>query len=214
MAEIPLVAEVRDEREQGSAASRRLRAAGRVPGVLYGHGTDPVALSIDARALRAGLSSSAGEHALFQLEVGGARHLAIPRSLQRHPVRRTVSHVDFQVVRRDEVVSADVPVHLVGEATAVSRAGGAVEQELNSLSVKARPADLPDAIEVDLSGLELGTTIRVGDVPLPAGVQTEVDADIPVVVTVAPRGTAAAQASEEAEGGAAAEAGGEPAAES
>lgn len=214
MAEIPLVAEVRDPREQGSAASRRLRAAGRVPGVLYGHGTEPVALSVDARALRAGLSSSAGENALFQLEVAGTRHLAIPRSLQRHPVRRTVAHVDFQVVRRDELVPADVPLHLVGEPTAVTRAGGTVEHVLTTLSVRARPADIPAAIEVDLSGLELGTTLRVGDLAVPDGVNVEADAEVPVVVTVAPRGTAAAQGAEEAEGGAAAEAGGESAAES
>ncbi len=210
MAEIPLVAEVRDEREQGSAASRRLRAAGRVPGVLYGHGTEPVALSVDARALRAGLSSSAGENALFQLEVGGTRHLAIPRHLQRHPVRRTVAHIDFQVVRRDELVPAEVPLHLVGDPVAVTRAGGTVEHVLTSLSVKTRPADIPAAIEVDLSGLELGTTIRVGDLAVPGGVSVEADPDVPVVVTVAPRGTAAAQASEEA-GGEAAEAEGESA---
>lgn len=212
MAEIPLVAEVRDEREQGSAASRRLRAAGRVPGVLYGHGTEPVALSVDARALRAGLSSSAGENALFQLEVGGTRHLAIPRHLQRHPVRRTVAHVDFQVVRRDELVPAEVPLHLVGEPTAVNRAGGTIEHVLTSLSVKARPADIPDAIEVDLSGLEIGSTLRVGDIAVPEGVTVELDADVSVVVALAPRGTAAAQGSEETAGEAAA-AEGEPAAE-
>jgi len=185
-AEIALVAEVRSE--QGSAASRRLRATGRVPGVLYGHGTDPVALSVDARELRAGLSSASGENALFQLEVGGKRHLAIPRHLQRHPVRRTVSHVDFQVVGRDELVPAEVPLHLVGEALEVGRAGGTVEHLITTLSVRARPSDIPSSIEVDVTGLELGAAIRVGDLSIPEGVTVEADPETAVVVAIALRG--------------------------
>lgn len=208
MAEIPLVAEVRDE--QGSAASRRLRAAGKVPGVLYGHGTDPIALAVDARALRVGLSSAAGENALFQLEVAGGRHLAIARQLQRHPVRHTVAHVDFQVVSRDEVVAAEVPIHLVGEAEAVRLAGGTIEHVLVTLPVKARPADIPPAIEVDLSSLEVGTTLRVGDVAAPAGVSIEADPETAVVVALAPRGGERPAEEGEAEGEGE---GGEPAAE-
>jgi large subunit ribosomal protein L25 len=190
MAEIPLVAEVRGERDQGSAASRRLRAAGRVPAVLYGHGIEPAALSVDARALRLAMSSAIGERPLFELEVDGTVHLAIPRELQRHPVRRTVAHVDFQVVRPDEVVHAEVPLHLVGEPTSVERAGGTIEHVLTSLPVQARPADLPAAIEVDLSGLEVGSMLRVGDLSAPAGVTIAADPDTVVVVAVAPRGAA------------------------
>lgn len=202
-AEISLVAEVRDE--HGSAASRRLRASGRVPGVLYGHGTDPVPLSIDARALRAGLSSASGGNALFQLEVGGQRHLAIPRQLQRHPVRRTVSHVDFQVVGRDELVSAEVPLHLVGEPVAVNRAGGTVEQLLVSLAVRATPGDIPTAIEIEIEGLDIGDMIRVGDLALPAGVTLEADPETTVVVALAPRGGPALDEGEPAAGGPGAE---------
>lgn len=187
MAEISLVAEVREV--HGSASSRRLRTAGRIPGVLYGHGAAPVAVSVDARALRSGLSSAAGANALFELEVGGVRHLAIPRQLQRHPVRRTVSHVDFQVVRRDELVSAEVPLVLVGEALSVHRAGGTVEHLLVSLPVKAKPGDIPTSIEIDLSGLELGDSVRVGDLTIPEGVTVEADPSTAVVVALALRGS-------------------------
>lgn len=209
MAEIPLVAEPRAE--QGSSASRRLRHAGRVPGVLYGHGTTPVPLSVDARQLRVALSSEAGANALFDLEIGGATHLAIARELQHHPVRRSVSHVDFQVVRRDEVVPADVPVALTGEALAVTRAGGTLEHLLVTLALRAKPADIPTSVEVDISGLSIGDTLRLGDMALPAGVECDADPETVVVVALAPRVTeAAGEAGAEAQGGEAA--GGGPAA--
>src|SRR5580698_7287715 len=111
MPEVTLAAEVRAER--GSAPARRIRETGRIPAVLYGHDATPVAISLDARELRHALSSDAGVNALFDLAVDGKHHLAIARELQRHPVRQTLSHIDFQVVSRDELVSAAVAVHLI-----------------------------------------------------------------------------------------------------
>jgi large subunit ribosomal protein L25 len=185
MDEVSLVADV--GRVKGSAEARRLRRAGKVPAVLYGHGVDPLPLAVGSRDLRAALTSDSGLNALISLDVDGQRHLAMARQLQRHPVRRTVDHVDFVIVRRDEIVSAEVPVHLVGEAEAVERADGLVEQQLFSLVVHAKPADIPNAIEVDITELSIGEAIRVGDLKLPAGVTTEVDPEDTVVAGQASR---------------------------
>ena len=201
MADIALEAEPRND--QGSSASRRLRTSGRIPAVVYGHGERPISVSIDGRALRQAFASDAGENVLFDLQIGKERHLAIARELQRHPVRRTISHVDFLVVNRDEVVPAEVPVVLIGEALTVTRAGGNVEQALFSLHVKARPADIPAHLEVDITDLELGHSIRVGEVHVPFGVTVELDPETPVVIGNAPRGTTGSAEETETEGAAA-----------
>jgi len=109
------------------------------------------------------------------------------RYLQRHPVRGNVSHVDFVIVRRDEVVTAEIPVHLVGEATEVLNEDGIVDQPLFTLTIRAMPADIPGNIEVDVSNLKIGDTIRVGDLRLPDGVETELEPDEPVAVGQPPR---------------------------
>ena len=194
MEEVALAAEA--GRPTGSAAARRLRATGKIPAVLYGHGIAPQSLAVDARSLRHALSREAGLNALINLDVGGTQHLAMARQLQRHPVRGTVDHVDFVVVRRDEVVAAEVPVHLVGEAEAVQRADGLVEQQLFALTVQATPANIPAVIEVDISSLGIGDVIRVGDVSLPPDVSVEVDAEEPVVAGQASRVAADVEAAE------------------
>jgi large subunit ribosomal protein L25 len=204
MDEVSLVADV--GRVKGSSEARRLRAAGKVPGVLYGHGIDPLPLAVGSRELRAALTSDSGLNALISLDVGGTRHLAMARQLQRHPVRRSVDHVDFVIVRRDEVVSAEVNVHLVGEAQEVERADGLVEQQLFSLVVHSTPGNIPNVIEVDISGLAIGDAIRVGDLELPDGVTTEVDPEETIVAGQASR-TAAEVEEGAAEAGGADEAG-------
>ena len=204
MEEVSLVADV--GRVAGSAEARRLRAQGKVPAVLYGHGIEPLALAVGSRDLRAALTSDAGVNALISLDLAGQRHLAMARQLQRHPTRRTIDHVDFVIVRRDEVVTAEVPVHLVGEAEDVERVDGLVEQQLFTLTVHAKPGDLPNAIEVDISSLSIGEAIRVADLKLPAGVTSELDPEEPVVVAQASRMAAEV---EEADAAAEAEAVGE-----
>jgi len=206
MDEVSLVADV--GRVKGSSESRRLRAAGKVPAVLYGHGIEPVDVTVGSRELRAALSSDSGLNALISLDVAGKKHLAMARQLQRHPVRRSIDHVDFVIVRRDEIISAEVPVHLIGEAEAVERADGIVEHTLFTLLVHAKPADIPNAIEVDISGLGIGDAIRVGDLKLPAGVTTDLDPEESVVAGASTRAAVEAEAEEEAE---AAEGGGESA---
>lgn len=180
MAEITLQAET--GRESGTSASKRLRREGKIPAVLYGHGMDPISIAVDGRELRHALSGEAGLNALLSLKVGGDTQLAMAKVLQRDPVRGVVTHIDFQVVRRDEVVTADVPVTIVGEAKAVLSEGGLVENPLTQLTVHATPTTIPSHIEVDVTDLAIGDTIRVGDLKLPSGVTTEIDPDEPVVV--------------------------------
>jgi large subunit ribosomal protein L25 len=211
MEEVSLLAEV--GRTTGSSASRRLRRAGKVPAVLYGHGVDPQALAVDSRELRGALQSDAGLNALISLDVDGMNHLAMARQLQRHPVRGSLDHVDFVIVRRDEVVAVEVPVHLVGEAIEVHRADGLVEQQMFSLYINATPGNIPSTIDVDVSELTIGDAVRVGDLKLPTGVTTDVDPEEPIVAGQSSRVAADIEAAEEEgaapEGAPAAEGGGE-----
>ncbi|MEO5679675.1 MAG: 50S ribosomal protein L25 [Acidimicrobiales bacterium] len=170
-------------RTLGSRSTRRLRATGKIPGVLYGPGVAPTPLAVDARELRAALRGDHGTNAVLTLDVDGTEHVAMARDIQRHVTRGTVSHVDFIVVDRDVSVSADVPVTLVGE----SDLGGSamVDVVVSSLTINAKPESIPAAIEVDQSKLRVGSQVLVKDLVLPAGVTTEVDPDEVVVrVTV------------------------------
>jgi len=198
--EITLTADA--TRPTGSRAARRLRAAGKVPAVLYGHGAEAKSLAVDARELRNALTGTAGLNALITLQVDSESHLAMARHLQRHPVKGSLDHVDFVIVRRDEIVTADIPIQLVGEATTLHNEDGVVDQQLFSLTIKAKPLDIPGAVEVDISGLTIGDAIRIGDLKLPSGVETDVDAEEPIVIGAAPQ---AVELPEEAEAAEAAE---------
>lgn len=198
MPDITLAAE--RDRTTGSRASRRLRASGRVPAVVYGHGSEPLALSVNARELRVALSGPAGTHALVNLDVAGEPHLVMARDLQRHAVRGDVVHVDFQVVGRHEELLVEVPIRLVGEPEAVRLGGAVLDQQLFALSVRAAADSVPDAIEVDISALEMGAAIRVGDLRLPARVRADADGDQTVVAVEPPRAEEGAGEPGEAEG--------------
>lgn len=208
MAEQALQAEA--GRATGSRASRRLRAEDKIPAVVYGHGIDPVSVAVVRRDLRAALTTEAGMNALIDLGVGGQQHLTIVRDVQRDPVRNVVTHVDFVVVRRDEIISVEVPIVLTGVAEEVRRETGTVDQVLFDLTVSATPGTIPNEFVMDISDMVIGDSIRVGDLPLPSGVTTEVDADEPVAVAQVSRATieaeqleaeAAEEATLEAEGG-------------
>jgi large subunit ribosomal protein L25 len=171
--DIVLVAET--GRPTGSAASRRLRATGKVPAVLYGRGADPATIAVDWRDLRAALTTDKGLNALLTLRIGRKRTKAIVKEMQRHPVRRDVLHVDFLAVDVDVAITTDVPVVVEGEATKVLREQGVVDQVLTALVIQAKPDAIPGSVSVDVSDLEIGHTITVGDLDLPPGVTTEVD---------------------------------------
>jgi len=180
MSESTLVAET--GRPTGSRASGRLRAAGKIPGVLYGHGLTPVPLAVGRRELRHALSGPAGVNAVVQLKVGADTHPTVVKDLQRDPVRRTVTHIDFIVVRMDEEITVDVPIVLEGEPKRVLSDNGVIEHSLQSLAVVTTPADIPPSITVDISELVIGDVLRVGDLVLPRGVTAAVDPDTPIVV--------------------------------
>ncbi len=211
MPEVTLVA--RSGRETGTRPARRLRASGWIPGVVYGHGADPIPVAVGARDFQIALSGEAGLNTLLSLEVGSDNYLTLARDIQHHPVRNTVSHVDFLIVRRDEVISAEIPVNLVGEAIEVQHGDGVVDQQLFTLQIKARPADIPPSVDIDISELVIGGSLHVSDIAIPPGVELETDMEATVVAGQPPRVqvTEEEAAAAEAEGGVAAEAGEEAA---
>jgi large subunit ribosomal protein L25 len=200
MSEYKLAAENRSD--AGKGAARRLRASGRVPAVLYGHGAKPEHLSVDARQFGQALRTDAGVNVLISLEVGRDQHLALAKEIQRHPVRGNLLHVDFIQVRRGEKVHVQVPVHLAGEAPG-TREGGILDQDLYQLNVEAEVTAVPEAVEADVSGLGIGDVLRVADLKAPGGAVVLDDPKAPVVSVVAPTVEAEPEAEEAAEGEAA-----------
>jgi large subunit ribosomal protein L25 len=154
--------------KSGKGTARKIRASGRVPAVLYGHGMDPVSLAVDSRDLFHVLHTDAGTNVLIDLQVGSKHHLAMPREIQRDHIRGQFLHVDFLAVRRDEKITVDVPVNLVGESHGVKE-GGVVEHHLWELKVECFPTDVPDAIEADITPLGIGESLQVGDIAPPPG---------------------------------------------
>ncbi|HEX4866018.1 MAG TPA: 50S ribosomal protein L25 [Acidimicrobiales bacterium] len=201
MAEIILHATPRPP--QGTRPARRLRAEGKVPGVVYGLGGDPVTLAVDWRELRAALVTEQGLNAIINLELDGERTPTLVKEIQRHKVRRDVLHVDFIRVDLNKTVDVEVAIHLEGEAEAVTAENGVVDQVLTALLITAKPGDIPAQLTVDISHLEIGHALRVADIDLPAGVTTSVDPEEAVV-------TAAHGISEEELEAAVAEVAGEP----
>jgi len=196
--DIILVAET--GRPTGSPASRRLRATGKIPAVLYGRGAEPAPISVDWRDLRSALTTDKGLNALLTLKIGSKRTKAIVKEMQRHPVRRDVLHIDFLAVDVDKPITTDVPLLLEGEAEKVIREQGVVEQILNVLIVTAKPDAIPGHIAVDVSDLEIGQHISVGDLQLPEDVTTEIDPD-ETIVTAKLTSLALAEEEEEEEEG-------------
>jgi large subunit ribosomal protein L25 len=172
-------------RETGSAASRRLRRENQIPGVLYGHGMEPITLAVDRRELRHAISGPAGFNTVLDLTVEGAdgQHVypAIVKELQRHPVRRTVAHIDFIQVNLDEDITVSVPLRLEGEATAVIQNNGLVDPAVDSIEVVTTPRSIPDEFVIDITDFEMDTVVRLSDVPMPAGVTPTGDPDMPIV---------------------------------
>jgi len=184
MADATLVAEVRTALGKGGAG--RVRREGLVPAVVYGLGEDNVSVSVSSRELGHILSGASGANTLITLTVNGKEQLALARQIQRHPVKGTVLHVDFVRVRADQTVQAEVPVHLTGDSEGVSR-GGVLEQLVHTLTVEAKPADVPPSIEYDITELEIGSGFYVRDLVVPAGVTVLQNPDDLVAQISAPR---------------------------
>jgi len=179
MAEIILQATPRPP--QGTRPVRRLRNEGKIPGVVYGLGADPVTLTVEWRELRAALITEQGLNAVINLEIDGHRTPTLVKDMQRHAVRRNVLHIDFIRVDLDKTVDVEVTIHLEGEAELVAREGGVVDQVLQALMITAKPADIPAGLTVDISSLRIGDAMRVSDITLPDGVTTPIDPEDAVV---------------------------------
>jgi large subunit ribosomal protein L25 len=152
-------------------------------------GGNPIAVSVDKADLRGALSSEAGLNALITLDVDGEQHLSIVKDLQRHPVRRDVLHVDFLRIDPDREVEMEVPLILIGEAKKVTQASGMVDQVMHRVPLLARPAAIPTEVTADVSDLEVGSSLRVSDIALPAGVTAAGDPDATFAVGLITRST-------------------------
>lgn len=164
-----------DRTDFGKGSARQARRAGQVPAVVYGHGTDPRHVLLDEHATRLALRSN--ENALIELDVDGESVLVLTKDVQRHPIRPGVQHVDFLLVNRNERVEVEVPVTVIGEP-----APSTIHMiELPHVLVSAPVTSIPEAIEVDITGIEAGNAIRVADITLPAGVEAVTDPETDLV---------------------------------
>jgi len=170
-------------RTTGSPESRRIRNAENIPAVIYGHGMTPILFTVGRRDLRVALSGPAGANTILELHVDDKKYPAIVKELQRDPVKRTVSHVDFMQIDLTEEITMSVPVHLTGTAKAVLAEGGLVDAAVDRIEVRASADNIPNEILIDVTSMTMNDVIRMGDIKLPKGVTAVLDEDI-VIVTV------------------------------
>jgi large subunit ribosomal protein L25 len=177
----------RPRQDTGKGVARKLRAAGEVPGVIYGSGRQPQPLTINARdferlAERVRITST-----VIELALDGKTARTLIRELQRDPIKRTVIHVDFQELVAGEKVTVSVPLRFTGTAEGVKTGGGILEETMHQLEVTCDPANIPDHIDVDVTALTIGHSLHVGDVKLPEGVEAVDDPEQTIAVVSAPK---------------------------
>ena len=178
MPEVRIATEPRTE--FGKGAARRIRREAKVPAVLYGHGADPRHISLPGHELMLALKTA---NVLLTLDIEGKDELALPKDVQRDPIKGFLEHVDLVVVRRGEKVTVEIPVHVVGTAAPETL----VNLDLNTLSVEAEATNIPSGVDVSVEGLEVGTQIHAGDLALPDGTTLVTDPEALVVaITAAP----------------------------
>ncbi|WP_217182034.1 50S ribosomal protein L25/general stress protein Ctc [Streptomyces sp. AC495_CC817] len=197
MSEVKLTASTRTE--FGKGAARRIRRDAKVPGVLYGHGSDPIHLTLPGHELLLALRTP---NVLISLDIDGkSNELAIPKSVQRDPIKGFLEHVDLQLVTRGEKVNVEIFVHTEGE---LAPGGNLLEHVLNALPVEAEATHIPESVTVSVEGLAAGDSVLAKDIPLPSGTKLGVDGDTVVLQVLAAQ--AEEPSEESAEGGEAAEA--------
>jgi large subunit ribosomal protein L25 len=185
MSNTKLVAQPRSAK--GSPAARRLRTEGHIPGVIYGQGMTPISVTVERRELRLALSGPAGANTVLALEVDGKSYPAVVKDMQRHPIRRTVAHIDFLQVNMNEEITVSVAVHLVGEAKAVMAENGLVDAAVDHIDVSCTPNNMPGAFEVDVTNMQMGDVIRLADIEMPKGVTPVGDPEMPIVTVLVMR---------------------------
>jgi len=181
--------------EFGKGAARRIRRADKVPAVIYGHGNDPIHITLPGHDTMMALKHG-GANALLELDIEGSTQLALTKQVQIDPIRRVLEHIDFVAVRRGEKVTVDIPVHLVGDAASETL----VVTENTVVSVEAEATHIPEFIEVSIEGAEVGTQIHASDLNLPEGSLLLTDPETLVVnITNAPTAEEVEAELEEAE---------------
>jgi large subunit ribosomal protein L25 len=183
--EVKLTAELRTE--FGKGAARRIRRAHKVPAVLYGHGSDPIHISLPGHETLLALRTA---NALLSIDVNGTSQLALPKQVQRDPLKHTIDHVDLVIVRRGEKVTVDIAIHLEGEAGDETL----VVVDQNSVPIEAEATHIPNQIVVSIEGLPAGTQILAKDLVLPDGCSLELDPDALIVNITAAQSVEAAEA--------------------
>jgi large subunit ribosomal protein L25 len=183
VAEVKLQASKRSEVGKGPA--RRARFEGKVPGVVYGHGMEPLPIVVDRREFLTALNTDAGLNVLLDLDLDGQSTLALTKELQRDPVRGTVLHADFITVSRTEKVEVEVPLHLVGEAQG-AKEGGVLQQPLSTLHIRCTVTDVPESIDADISDLAIGDALRVEQLSASGGYEILNDPETVVASVSAP----------------------------
>lgn len=194
MANATLSAETRSD--TGKGVARKLRAAGRVPGIVYGHGREPQSLSVVARDLDKLLGSIAVSSTVVELGLGGATTKTLIREVQRHPFKKMIMHVDFQELVAGEKVIVDLPLVFVGVPEGVRLSGALLEQILHKVEVRVDPANIPNHIDVDVSHLAMGHSLHIRDLVLPAGIEVLSEQDATICAVIAPRAAVEAAAAE------------------
>lgn len=169
----------------GKGVARRTRSEGRVPGIVYGKGMEPVAISVDRREFVTALQTDAGLNALLNLTLDGETVPTLAREIQRDPVRGTLLHVDFVKVDLKQEVEVTVPVHVIGESPGVAE-GGVLEQPLHEVTVRCLPQEVPESIEADISGLNIGDSLRVSELVESASFHILNDPEVAVISIMAP----------------------------
>ena len=199
MTETTLRAEV--GRETGSRSSGRLRRDGFVPATLYGKDSDAVSIAVGAVELRRALATDAGLNAILTIDVQGSEHTALARELQRHPVRGDIVHVDFVKISLTDRVDATVYIEFTGDPVGVKEDGGIVETVTTSVTVSAVVTNIPDSIELDISELHIGDSLKVADLPELDGVEYLDDPELTLVTVSVPAAVEAEEALAEGEEG-------------
>jgi large subunit ribosomal protein L25 len=194
MASASISAESRTE--SGKGVARKLRAAGRVPGVIYGHAREAQSLSLVARDLDKLLSQISVSSTVVELALAGVTTRTLIREIQRHPFKKVILHIDFQELVAGEKVTVDVPLVFVGVPEGVRLSGALLEQILHRIEVLADPANIPNHIDVDVTHLAMGHSLHVRDLKLPAGIEVLSDEDATICAVIAPRAAVEAAAAE------------------
>ena len=197
MASASLSAELRNDRGKGVA--RKLRAAGRVPGVVYGHGREPQSLSLVARDLDKLLSQIAAGSTVIELTLGRATTKTLIREIQRHPFKKQILHIDFMELVAGEKVIVDIPLVFVGVPEGVRLSGALLEQIVHSIEVNVDPSNIPNHIDVDVTNLAMGHSLHVRDLKLPEGLEVLTDEDTTICAVIAPRAVVEEKAEGEGE---------------